>query len=216
MNINNKIGNVILGIILFIVVAFGPAIFFFRAYAWESPQLTANCAPDETHYSFSIVLQPGEPDYIVDFNWDDVWSNFHNAQPAFSTDFGSAGSHDFITGRGGSVLWARFQKDTSAVTSQSANGDLCVTPSPTPTSTPTSTPTPTQVPTQTPNQGSGDGGSDGLGCGSHDCSGNKIMQGAVLGLSTTSGGGNLPLAFVQLFGALLMVSTGFIFFRKNA
>jgi len=107
-----------------------------------------------------------------------------------------------------------------------------LTPSPTATPTPSATPVVTLAPTQAPNLGGpGDGRSDGLGCGSHDCSGNKVGGGtpqgqvlgastgptqAVLGLSTTSGDNNNLFTFFQLLGSLIMASTGFMFFKKNA
>lgn len=93
-----------------------------------------------------------------------------------------------------------------------ANNELCV-------NEPVEEVTPT--PTQTPNVGGpGDGRSDGLGCGSHDCSQGQVLGAstgpAVLGLSTTSSGGNGLLGFVQLFGALALSFSGFSFFKKNA
>lgn len=51
----------------------------------------------------------------------------------------------------------------------------------TPTATPSATPTPTNGGGST---GGSDGQSDGLGCSSHDCSGNKVGGGQVLGAST--------------------------------
>ena len=73
----------------------------------------------------------------------------------------------------------------------------------------------TPTPTQTPNVGGpGDGRSDGLSsCPS--CTQAPPTQ-AVLGLSTTSSGGNGLLSFVQLFGALALSFGGFSFFKKNA
>lgn len=90
--------------------------------------------------------------------------------------------------------------------------------------------TPTPTPTQTPNVGGpgdglSDGRSDGLGCASRDCSGNPAPKQevlgastgpAVLGLSTTSSDNNSLLEFAQLFGALILSTTAFKFFKKNA
>jgi hypothetical protein len=65
---------------------------------------------------------------------------------------------------------------------------------------------PTVTPTQTSNGGSdgrSDGRSDGLGCGNHDCSGNKMTssQGQVLGASTS--------VFASTKGSVLgLASTG--------
>jgi len=111
----------------------------------------------------------------------------------------------------------------------------CITPSPKPTETPcptkevtptvTQTPTVTPTPTQTsggstPVGGPGDGRSDGRSDGLSSCpSCTQAPQSqaikAVLGLSTTSGS-NIFVQWAELLGALGLVSTGAIFFKKNA
>ncbi len=69
------------------------------------------------------------------------------------------------------------------------------------------TPTPTSTPAPT-NNGGNDGG-DGLGCATHDCSGNKVPQGQVLGASTMAGTGSFEENFylaIMGFGGILSLT----------
>lgn len=86
-------------------------------------------------------------------------------------------------------------------------------PSSTPTATPVATPTPAPIVTATPtdnnsnnNTSTVNDGGDGLGCATHDCSGNKVPQGQVLGVSTMAKTGSfaegLNLAIMALGGIL--------------
>ena len=110
----------------------------------------------------------------------------------------------------------------------------CITPtpgncSPTPTVTPcpsisvTPTAEPTVTPTETPSNpgnpgGPGDGRSDGRSDGLSSCPSctQAPATQAVLGLSTTSGNGNILFQWVELLGAFGLISAGAIFFKKNA
>lgn len=81
-------------------------------------------------------------------------------------------------------------------------------PTPTPTPTPTSTVEPT--PTSSSNSSSsGNDGGDGLGCATHDCSGNVIPQGQVLGASTMAGTGSFNSMLYQAIMGLGGIITSF-------
>jgi len=92
------------------------------ALAWTAPQLTANCAPDENSYAFTITLAE-EENYNIEMSWDDFVT-----APFQTTDFESAGAHDFTTARGGTTLYVRFASDTNAKASAAANAELCEEP----------------------------------------------------------------------------------------
>ena len=107
----------------------------------------------------------------------------------------------------------------------------CCSPTPTQGPTPTpvqeNTPTPTTELTPTPTSGSSDnnnGGSSGSGGGDGRSDGlsscpectRAPMTKQVLGLSTTSGNGNVFISWVQLLSAFGLISTGALFFKKNA
>lgn len=91
------------------------------ALAWSAPTLTANCAPDENTFAWTINLPGVEDNYKVDLSWD----NF--ATPPFDTiDFGTGGDHDFTTPRGGSILYVRWTDDPDKMASVSGDTELCV------------------------------------------------------------------------------------------
>ena len=91
------------------------------ALAWQAPTLTANCAPDDNTFAWTINLPGVEDNYKVDLSWD----NF--ATPPFDTiDFGSSGDHDFTTPRGGSILYVRWTSDPEKMASVSGDSELCV------------------------------------------------------------------------------------------
>jgi hypothetical protein len=103
--------------------------------------------------------------------------------------------------------------------------------SPTPTQGPALTPTPTPItevtptsgpkatPTPKPSNGGNGGSSSGGGVGGSSSSVAGTSTGptqGVLGLSTTSGGANMLVQWLQLFGAFGLISTGALFYKKNA
>jgi uncharacterized repeat protein (TIGR01451 family) len=91
--------------------------------AWEKPVLTANCAPDENSYSWTITLPGDESNYNFELSWD----NF--ATPPFDTmDAGGNSPFDFTTPRGGATLYVRWWGDHDSNASEDANGDLCAPP----------------------------------------------------------------------------------------
>lgn len=95
------------------------------ALAWQQPTLTANCAPDENSFAWTINLQGTEDNYKIDLSWD----GFATA-PFATIDFGSAGDHDFTTVRGGPILYVRWNADPKTKTSLSGDAELCVPPQP--------------------------------------------------------------------------------------
>lgn len=95
------------------------------ALAWQPPTLTSSCAPDENSFAWTIDLPGPEDNYKVDLSWD----NFATA-PFATIDFGSAGSHDFTTSRGGPILYVRWTSDPSKKASLSGDTELCVQPEP--------------------------------------------------------------------------------------
>jgi hypothetical protein len=93
------------------------------ALGWVTPVLTANCAPDENTYAWSIHLNP-EDNQNIEFSWASDFSS------PWTTNFGTSGDHSFTTPRGGSTLYARYVSDHNAKTSAVANAELCVPPPP--------------------------------------------------------------------------------------
>jgi uncharacterized repeat protein (TIGR01451 family) len=93
------------------------------ALAWNPLTLTANCAPDDNSYAWTINL-PAEDNSKVDWSFDSDFASFT------TVDFGSAGDHDFTTPRGGPTLYVRWNSDhrLDAQDSENANGDLCAPP----------------------------------------------------------------------------------------
>jgi uncharacterized repeat protein (TIGR01451 family) len=93
------------------------------ALAWATPELTANCAPDENSYSWTITLSGQESNYKFDLSWDDF------ATAPFDTmDAGGTSPFDFTTPRGGATLYVRWWGDNSSKAHADANGDLCAPP----------------------------------------------------------------------------------------
>ncbi len=86
--------------------------------AWVQPTLTAQCAPDENSYAWSIHLH-SEGNYNIDWSFDSNFASFT------TTNFGSAGDHDFTTPRGGPTLYVRWTSDHGSKAQAAANGDLC-------------------------------------------------------------------------------------------
>jgi hypothetical protein len=123
--------------------------------AWERPQLTSACAPDEEHYAWVIHLGV-EDNFIIQWSFA---ADFSGSQ---QRDFGTAGDHAFVTPRGGPTLYVRFASDHQARTQADANAELCQGATPTPTPTPSPTPeqheqggTPTPTPEENVHAGTG-------------------------------------------------------------
>lgn len=92
------------------------------ALAWEEPTLTALCAPDANSYAWQIHL-PTEDDYNIDWSFDS-FATFT------TTDFLTAGDHEFITPRGGETLKVRWSSEHSSKAKADANAELCAPPEP--------------------------------------------------------------------------------------
>jgi LPXTG-motif cell wall-anchored protein len=123
------------------MVALALSLFTFagQASAWVAPTLTALCAPDTTHFAWSINLQT-EADQRIEMSWGG--STFVTFQ---TTDFGTAGAHSFTTLRGGTTLMVRYASDHNAMTSAAGKTEVCAGAAgggPTPPPNPTPTPTP--------------------------------------------------------------------------
>lgn len=95
------------------------------ALAWNPLTLTAKCAPDDSHYAWTVNL-PKEDDSKVDWSFDADFTTFTTLD--FGT--GNVGDQDFTTPRGGSTLYVRWTSDhrLSAQDSEDANGELCAPP----------------------------------------------------------------------------------------
>jgi LPXTG-motif cell wall-anchored protein len=92
-----------------------------QAGAWVNPTLSANCAPDATHFSWTINLHT-EANQNIEMSWGT------GAFTTFMTkDFVSAGAHTFLTARGGTALTVRYASDHNSKTSATANSNLCGT-----------------------------------------------------------------------------------------
>ena len=89
-----------------------------QAAAWSAPTLRATCAPDSTHYAWTITLA-SESNYRIDEGWNSSFSG------ATTVNFGSAGTHSFTTVRGGTKLYVRWTSDHSVTASATANGTPC-------------------------------------------------------------------------------------------
>lgn len=92
------------------------------ALGWEEPTLTALCAPDENTYAWSIHLHD-EDDFLIDWSFD-------NFATFTTTDFLTAGDHDFITPRGGDELKVRWSSQHGSKARAFARTDLCANPEP--------------------------------------------------------------------------------------
>jgi hypothetical protein len=110
---------------------------------------------------------------------------------------------------------------TPTPTTDPCANDQCVTPTPTEESTTTTATIPPAGHGDGLSDGRSDGRSDGS-CSKPPCSGSGQVLGAstgptqaVLGLSTTSGEGNLALQLIQLFGALTSGVAGFTLFKRS-
>ena len=79
-----------------------------QAGAWSTPTLTAACAPDASHYGWTVNL-PHESNYKIDTSWNSSFSG------ATTMDLGTAGAHSFTTARGGSKLYVRWTDRKSVV-----------------------------------------------------------------------------------------------------
>lgn len=92
-----------------------------QAGAWVTPTLTANCAPDASHYAWTVNLHP-ESNQKIEMSWGTgAFTTFQ------TTDFGSAGAHTFTTARGATTLAIRYASDKNMKTSAPANGQICGT-----------------------------------------------------------------------------------------
>ena len=87
------------------------------AYAWSPPTVTANCAPDSTHYSFTITL-PSESDYKIQWSWNSNFSGYTSVTMHI-------GDNPLTVTRGGTTLYVRWASDTGVFGSAAANGTLC-------------------------------------------------------------------------------------------
>ncbi len=96
------------------------------ALAWQPPTLSANCAPDENSFAWTINLSEVEDDLQ---GRPLVGQLRHRPLRRRSTS-GSAGDHDFTTARGGSTLYVRWTSDPEKMASLSGNAELCVQPEP--------------------------------------------------------------------------------------
>ena len=89
------------------------------AAAWAAPTLTAGCASDATHLNWSISLHQ-ESNQRFEMSWGT------GTFVAFQTvDFQTAGSHSFVTARGGTTLVVRYASDHSIGARATANTQLC-------------------------------------------------------------------------------------------
>ncbi len=92
------------------------------ALGWVAPQLAAECAEDENHYSWTINLH-AESNQNIQLSWVSDFS------VVFDTlDFGTSGPHSFETVRGGATLYVRYASDHNAKASAAANAELCEPP----------------------------------------------------------------------------------------
>ena len=90
-----------------------------QAGAWVTPTLTANCAPDASHYAWTVNLHP-EGNQRIEMSWGTgAFTTFQ------TTDFGSAGAHTFTTPRVATTLSIRYASDKNVKTSALANGQIC-------------------------------------------------------------------------------------------
>jgi len=94
--------------------------FSITALAWNQPTVTANCAPDSNHYSFTIVLTGSESNYNIDWSWN---SSFSGATTVNSTT--NPSPYTLVVPRGGTTLYVRWSSDNGPYNSATANGTLC-------------------------------------------------------------------------------------------
>jgi len=94
--------------------------FSITALAWNQPTVTANCAPDSNHYSFTIVLTGSESNYNIDWSWN---SSFSGATTVNSTT--NPSPYTLVVPRGGTTLYVRWSSDNGSYNSATANGTLC-------------------------------------------------------------------------------------------
>jgi hypothetical protein len=92
------------------------------ALAWTAPALSAECAPDGSHFAWKIHL-PSESNYNIDWSFDSGFATFS------TINFGSSGDHDFTTDRGGTTLYVRWSSDTGVKAHAAADDSLCQQPS---------------------------------------------------------------------------------------
>ena len=91
------------------------------AFACPTPTVTPLCAPDETHYDFTVTLAAHENDY--QFSW-----SFGNAGP-WTTIAGHSGDNDLLVTRGTGALYVRWASFTQSVGHATPNDALCTPPS---------------------------------------------------------------------------------------
>jgi hypothetical protein len=99
------------------------------AFAWGNLTLTAECAPDQATFAWTINL-PNENNFKVDWSFDSDFSTF------MTIDFGSMGEHDFTTPRGGDVLYVRWSSEHNTTAQAASNKQMCAEAAATPTPTP--------------------------------------------------------------------------------
>ena len=90
------------------------------ALAWEDPTLSALCAPDQSHYAWSINLHK-EKNFNIDWSFDS-FATFT------TTDFLTKGDHEFTTPRGGATLKVRWSSEPDVSAKADANAELCEPP----------------------------------------------------------------------------------------
>ena len=116
------------------------------ALAWSKLGVSPQCATSVSTYRFTIT---GEDNQVLVYSWG---SEITTSTLTITTS--SSGIANLTTARvtGETDLFVWYEQDSSAVSSATANGALCSTPTPTPTpiSTPKPTPTPTPTPKPTP------------------------------------------------------------------
>jgi hypothetical protein len=108
-----------------VVLALGLAA---TTLAWANIAVSAECAPDEQTFAWTIQLPAGENNYELDWSFSADFSTFT------TVDFGSAGEHPFTTLRSGTTLYVRWSSEHDTMAQAAANRELCasVTSTPTP------------------------------------------------------------------------------------
>ena len=103
-----------------VIAALALSLFTFggQAAAWSAPTLRAACAPDSTHYAWTITLG-SESNFKIDESWNSPFSG------ATTANFSAAGTHSFTTARGGGKLYVRWTSDHGVTANATANGTPC-------------------------------------------------------------------------------------------
>ena len=94
--------------------------------AWGNLTLTAECAPDEATFAWTIDL-PSENNFKIDWSFDADFGTFT------TVDFVSAGEHDFTTPTGGDVLYVRWSSEHDTTAQATSNTEMCAPAAATPT-----------------------------------------------------------------------------------